>query len=62
MNTDPLMKIGLALLIMLVTLSLVERYAPQYADVYLILLIAGVALANSAGLSAFLSDLQGRLS
>lgn len=54
-------KVLLALVLVIVTLLIVERVAPQYADTYLVILILGWVVANSGALQVFASQLQGRL-
>lgn len=54
-------KVLLALILIVITLLIVERVAPQYADIYVVIIILGWVVANSGALAAFSSQLQGRL-
>lgn len=54
-------KMLLALVLVIVTLLIIERVAPQYADAYLVIIILGWVVANSGALQVFASQLQGRL-
>ncbi|HEY6022328.1 MAG TPA: hypothetical protein VIY48_21460, partial [Candidatus Paceibacterota bacterium] len=51
----------LALIIVIVTLLIIERTAPQYADAYIVIIILGWVVANSGALQVFASQIQGRL-
>lgn len=51
----------LALVLIIISLMIVERIAPQYADVYIVIIVLGWVVANSGALSAFAGQIQGRL-
>lgn len=54
-------KVLLALILVVITLLIVERVAPQYADIYVVIIVLGWVVANSGALAAFAGQLQGRL-
>lgn len=58
---DPVL-IGVALFVILVSFQLVEDLGgARMAEIYIVLILAGVLLANREGVSQFATDLSGRL-
>lgn len=54
-------RVLLGLVLVILTLLVIERIAPEYADLYVVIIVLGWVVYNSGALQVFASQLQGRL-
>ena len=60
-NADPWIAKALALAVVFGSLILVENLAPEWATIYVVIIILGVMVYNAPGLALFWSGVQAKM-